>query len=103
MACLPDVPDANGVVCCSTYSRRTFLRTVGATTLAGLSTQLPALADPLDNPTFDPNLPADKGLKPEWIKALYERGEPEVYTGPSARFPQHARRRHLRGPGQPQR
>jgi non-lysosomal glucosylceramidase len=81
MACLPNVPDANGVICCSTYSRRGFLRTVGATTLAGLGTQLPALADPLDNPNFDPNMPADKGLKPEWIKALYERGEPEVYTG----------------------
>ena len=81
MACLPNIPDANGVVCCTTYSRRTFLRNVGATTLVGLSSQLPALADPLDNPGFDPNMPADKGLKPEWIKALYERGEPEVYTG----------------------
>ncbi len=81
MACLPDVPDANGVICCSSFNRRTFLRTMGASTMVGLGSQLPAFADSLDNPSFDPNMPADKGLKPEWIKALYDRGEPEVYTG----------------------
>jgi non-lysosomal glucosylceramidase len=81
MACLPNVPDANGNICCTTVNRRTFLRRMGAGTIIGLSSTLPALADPLDNPNFDPNMPADKGLKPDWLKALYERGEPEVYTG----------------------
>ena len=81
MACNPTVPDINGNYCCSPLDRRSFLRRVGAGTIIGLSSTLPALADPLDNPNFDPNLPADKGLKPEWYKALYERGEPEVYTG----------------------
>jgi non-lysosomal glucosylceramidase len=81
MACLPNVPDVNGNICCTTVDRRTFLRRMGAGTIIGLSSGLPVLGDPLDNPNFDPNMPADKGLKPEWIKALYERGWPEVYTG----------------------
>jgi len=81
MACIPNVPDANGNICCSPLDRRSFLRRVGAGTIVGLSSSLPALADPLDNPNFDPNMPADKGLKPEWLKALSQRGWPEVYTG----------------------
>jgi uncharacterized protein (DUF608 family) len=81
MACDPNVPDANGNNCCGKLDRRTFIRRVGAGTIVGLSSSLPALADLLDNPNFDPNMPADKGLKPEWIKALFERGWPEVYTG----------------------
>jgi non-lysosomal glucosylceramidase len=61
-------------------SRRTFIRRVGAGTIITLGAGLPAFADPLDNPNFDVNIPEDKKLTPEWIKALYERGEPEVYS-----------------------
>jgi uncharacterized protein (DUF608 family) len=56
------------------------LRTVGAGALAKASMQLPAWAGPPDNPNFDVNIPADKRLNPGWVKALFERGTPEVYS-----------------------
>jgi uncharacterized protein (DUF608 family) len=45
-----------------------------------LHSRLPIRADALDNPNFDPFLPADKQLKPDWVAALFERGEPQVYS-----------------------
>jgi non-lysosomal glucosylceramidase len=83
MACTPTKTDSSSNSCCAptVLNRRTFIRRVGAGTIVTLGAGLPVLADPLDNPNFDVNIPADKGLKPEWIKALFERGEPEVYTG----------------------
>jgi uncharacterized protein (DUF608 family) len=63
------------------WNRRSFLRLIGAGTLAYLGTPVSADADPLDNPNFDSHIPADKNLKPEWVKALFERGEPELYRG----------------------
>lgn len=32
-------------------------------------------------PEFTQMIPADKKLSPEWVKSLYERGEPKVYRG----------------------
>jgi uncharacterized protein (DUF608 family) len=46
-----------------------------------LGSQLPIMAGPFDNPNFDVNIPEDKKLTPGWIKALYERGMPEVFRG----------------------
>ena len=31
--------------------------------------------------TFKKMIPADKALSPEWIKMLYQRGNPEIYSG----------------------
>lgn len=83
MACSSNDPVSTTNNCCapSSVDRRTFIRRVGAGTIVTLGAGLPVLGDPLDNPNFDVNIPADKGLKPEWLKALFERGEPEVYTG----------------------
>jgi len=60
--------------------RRNFIKK----TILGLSAlsfpQLPAFAGPF---TFDENghlVPEDKKLSTEWIKSLYERGKPEVFT-----------------------
>ena len=54
---------------------------MGAGTLAFIGGQLPVMAGPFDNPNFDVNIPADKKLNPDWVKALFERGTPDVYRG----------------------
>lgn len=64
-------------------SRRSLLKGAG---LLALSTPLPkALADRLSNGfpglTQATLVPADKGLDPKWVKSLFERGKPTVYTG----------------------
>jgi len=68
--------------CCSSeLDRRSFVRLVGAGSLAALILPMPVMAGPFDNPNFDINIPADKKLSPDWVKALFVRGEPEVYRG----------------------
>lgn len=61
--------------------RRSFLLTIGAGALATLAMQVPIKAGTAPNPNFDVNVPPDKKLKPEWVKALFERGTPEVFKG----------------------
>jgi non-lysosomal glucosylceramidase len=63
------------------WNRRSFLRLFGAGALAYFGARFSARADALDNPNFDLNIPADKKLKPDWIKALFERGTPVIYHG----------------------
>jgi hypothetical protein len=60
--------------------RRLFLQGLGAGALAYLHGRLPVRADALDIPNFDPHMPADKGLKSDWVKSLFERGTPAVYS-----------------------
>jgi non-lysosomal glucosylceramidase len=60
--------------------RRAFLRSIGVGALAYLYGRLPVWADGLDNPNFDAHLPADKGLKDDWIKSLFARGTPQVFS-----------------------
>jgi len=62
------------------WDRRLFLRSLGAGALAYLWGRLPGRADALDNPAFDVQIPADKGLKADWGKSLFERGVPEVFS-----------------------
>ena len=59
--------------------RRSFLRLAGIGTLVTLGGQRPILAASLSDPAFDRIIPADKKLSPDWIKALFERGVPEVF------------------------
>jgi len=61
-------------------NRRAFLSTLGVGAAVYLHSRLPIRADALDNPAFDPLMPADKKLKPEWLASLAERGEPQVYS-----------------------
>jgi non-lysosomal glucosylceramidase len=67
------------------WNRRSFLRLIGAGALVYLGGPISVHADPLDNPNFDSHIPADKNLKPEWVKALFERGTPEIYRGDQLR------------------
>jgi non-lysosomal glucosylceramidase len=60
--------------------RRAFLRSIGVGALAYLYGRRPAHADAWDNPNFDPHLPAEKGFQDSWIKSLFARGTPEVFS-----------------------
>lgn len=64
--------------------RRSFLHMMGTGTLAVMS-PLPVPVWPGINAEFDPNIPADKQLSSDWIKALFERGTPEIFHGEELR------------------
>lgn len=67
--------------CCSATSRREFLHAVGLGGVAALAAGLPAVAGPFEEADFDQLVPADKKLRPEWLRSLAARGEPAVYRG----------------------
>jgi non-lysosomal glucosylceramidase len=73
-------PDGCG--CRGRVVRREFLRLAGAETLAlVVGAHLPAMAGPFEQSDFERLVPADKKLRPEWVKSLFDRGEPTVYRG----------------------
>ena len=41
-----------------------------------------AMAGPFEASDFDRLIPADKKLDPEWVRSLFDRGEPKVHRGP---------------------
>jgi uncharacterized protein (DUF608 family) len=45
-----------------------------------------AVAGPFEEADFDKLVPADKKLRPEWLRSLIERGEPTAYRGEELRF-----------------
>ncbi len=47
---------------------------------------MPVMAGPFARADFDHLVPADKKLKREWVKSLFERGIPEVLTGQDLEF-----------------
>ncbi len=52
----------------------------GALALSGL----PAIAGPFTRQDFERLVPADKKLKPEWIKSLFARGTPTIHRWPES-------------------
>jgi uncharacterized protein (DUF608 family) len=61
--------------------RRRFLKLAGLAAAGLAFSRLPAMAGPFTRPDFDGLVPADKKLRPEWVKSLTDRGEPTVYRG----------------------
>ena len=63
----------------SQNSRREFIKksTLGVSTLTLSS--LPVFAGPFSYDKSDHLIPEDKKLSRDWIRSLYERGEPDVY------------------------
>jgi non-lysosomal glucosylceramidase len=63
-------------------TRRNLLR-LGTVSATGslLGRFQPAMAGPFVGADFDALVPADKKLTPQWVRSLYERGEPEWYSG----------------------
>jgi uncharacterized protein (DUF608 family) len=67
--------------CCPPRSRREFLRLVGIGGVAALSMQQLAVAGPFEGADFEKLVPADKKLRPDWLRSLVRRGEPTLYRG----------------------
>jgi non-lysosomal glucosylceramidase len=66
----------------SGLDRRDFLKLSGLA-MSGLAlTNLPAIAGPFTRADFEKLVPADKKLRPEWVKSLFARGQRTVYRGP---------------------
>jgi len=69
---------------CTGVDRRQFMKVAGLGVVATtLGRNLPVMAGPFDaSDTKQGHLvPADKQLDPAWVKALFERGEKEVWSG----------------------
>jgi uncharacterized protein (DUF608 family) len=62
--------------------RRDFLRLAGMGTAAALvaPSWQSAMAGPFSREDFEKLVPADKKLSPQWVRSLFERGIPTVYT-----------------------
>jgi uncharacterized protein (DUF608 family) len=69
-------------------SRRDTLRILGAAVSAVLvgDVAAQAMAGPFERADFEKLVPADKKLAPQWIKSLFERGEPSVYRGQDLKY-----------------
>jgi non-lysosomal glucosylceramidase len=62
-------------------ARRAFLKSTAlAAAGIGLSRRM-AVAGPFTLADFEQLVPADKKLNPDWVKSLFERGEPQVWRG----------------------
>jgi uncharacterized protein (DUF608 family) len=68
-----------------TLNRRNFLRLAGAGSLV-FYTGMPLTAGPFVKSDFDGLVPVDKKLSPEWVKSLFERGNPQVYKGEELKY-----------------
>lgn len=82
-----DVPSGSAPSCgkscaCHTHliNRRDFLTLAGATTLAAILSPMPVMAGPFESSDFASLIPPDKKLNTEWVRSLYARGVPTVYT-----------------------
>ena len=72
--------------CQTGMNRRDFVRVTGTGSLALLASELPVMAGPFETADFQKLVPADKKLSPQWVKSLFERGEPTVYRGTELKY-----------------
>ena len=80
----PCIPPTCG--CRAGLDRRGFLKLAGLATGAAALAGLPTVAGPFAREDFERLVPADKRLKPEWVKSLFARGTPTVYRWPESRL-----------------
>ena len=60
--------------------RRDFLKSA-TLVAAGLAfSPMPVMAGPFEQEDWNKYIPADKKLHPDWVKSLFERGQPATYT-----------------------
>ena len=62
------------------------MRGIGIGGFSLWATPWSAMAGPFTREDFEQLVPADKKLRPEWVKSLFERGTPEVLRGEDLRF-----------------
>ena len=67
-------------------ARRGFLKLSGLAAAGLAFSGLPPMAGPFTQDDFDRLVPADKKLRPEWVRALFERGTKTVYSWPESRL-----------------
>ncbi len=60
--------------------RRDFLKLAGVTAAGLTVSRMPLMAGPFDEGDWNRYIPADKKLQPDWVRALFERGTPTVYS-----------------------
>ncbi len=66
---------------CGCQTRREFLRALGFGAGAVALQPWEAMAGPFTRADFEKLVPADKKLRPEWVRSLTERGQRTVYRG----------------------
>lgn len=69
-------------------TRRDALKIIGVAASAALSGLSPALAmaGPFERKDFDKLVPEDKKLTPQWIKSLFDRGQPTIHRGEDLKY-----------------
>ncbi|MBN2506657.1 MAG: hypothetical protein JXQ71_08180 [Verrucomicrobia bacterium] len=67
-------------------TRRDFLRAAGGAATGLMLSRLPLVAGPFSRTDFEKLVPADKKLRPDWVKSLTARGTREVYRWPESRL-----------------
>jgi uncharacterized protein (DUF608 family) len=74
--------------CCpesQNVNRRTFVKLAALTAASASVSKMPVMAGPFDDVNeYLQAIPTDKKLRPEWVRSLYERGNKEIYTDPTA-------------------
>lgn len=59
--------------------RRDFLKATSLALSSLALSPMPVMAGPFSTEEWNSHVPADKKLRPEWVKSLFARGEPTVY------------------------
>jgi len=78
--------DSPECACRAGLGRRDFLKLSGLAAGALVLAGLPTVAGPFTRKDFERLVPADKKLKPDWVKSLFARGTPTIYRWPESRF-----------------
>ncbi|MBI5686149.1 MAG: hypothetical protein HZC54_13835 [Verrucomicrobia bacterium] len=73
-------PACSSLGCCGSLNRRDVLKLLGWSA-AAVAGGRHAMAGPFTRADFEKLVPADKKLRPNWVKSLTARGEREVYRG----------------------
>ncbi|MCD6338772.1 MAG: hypothetical protein J7M29_05260 [Verrucomicrobia bacterium] len=64
--------------------RREFLKISGLAAGGVALGKMPVMAGPFEANDYLEAIPADKKLRPEWVRSLFERGEKQTYSDPEA-------------------
>jgi non-lysosomal glucosylceramidase len=66
---------------CGGLGRRQFVKTLAVGAASALAPMSGVMAGPFQTSDFEKLIPANKKLHPDWVKALFLRGQPAVYRG----------------------